>query len=161
MACRKDKPVKWSAVAKSGDVDIITTQCEAYGLAEFGHEYEIEIPTSEMTSQPPSRVWDPYCSVPCPYTHITPERESWGGCVWNSVNILPSSRTSCYVKVCIVLFAYKSVLGTVFQYATVLLIEMLIILCVTIITGWSVHNYLYVSGDKLSACELISHCITI
>ena len=48
MACRKDKPVKWSAVAKSGDADIMTTQCEAYGLAGFGHEYE-EIPTSEMT----------------------------------------------------------------------------------------------------------------
>jgi len=48
MASRKDKPVKWNAVAKSGDADIITTQCEAYGLANFGHEYE-EIPTSEMT----------------------------------------------------------------------------------------------------------------
>ena len=61
-------------------------------------------------------------------------------------------------KVCIVLFAYKSVLGTVFQYATVLLIEMLIILCVTIITGWSVHN---VCLRRRSAFELISHCIAI
>jgi len=53
MACRKDQPVKWSAVAKSGDADITTTQCEAYGLADFGREYE-ELPTSEMTSQPPN-----------------------------------------------------------------------------------------------------------
>ena len=53
VACRKDQPVKWSAVAKSGDADITITQCEAYGLAEFGHEYE-ELPTSEMTSQPPN-----------------------------------------------------------------------------------------------------------
>ena len=53
MACRKDQPVKWSAVAKSGDADITITQCEAYGLADFGHEYE-EIPTSGMTSHSPN-----------------------------------------------------------------------------------------------------------
>ena len=53
MACRKDQPVKWSTVAKSGDAGITTTQCEVYGLADFGHEYD-EIPTSGMTSQPPN-----------------------------------------------------------------------------------------------------------
>ena len=60
MACRKDQPVKLSSVAKSGDADITTTQCEAYGLEDFGHEYE-ELPTSE----PPN----PECEIPtahCP-----------------------------------------------------------------------------------------------
>ena len=79
MACRKDQPVKWSALAWSGDADITTTQSEAYGLADFGHEYE-ELPTSEMTSQPPN----PEYEIPTAQstkslllcTHITAKGES-------------------------------------------------------------------------------------
>ena len=74
MACRKDQPVKWSAVAKSGDADITTTQCEAYGLADLGHEYE-ELSTSGMTSQPPN----PEYEVPnaqCPaYVSTSQQKE--------------------------------------------------------------------------------------
>ena len=38
---RKDEPVKWNEVAGSGDVNVITTQCEAYGTVNQGHEYEV------------------------------------------------------------------------------------------------------------------------
>ena len=38
---RKDESVKWSEVAGSGDTNIITTQCEAYGTVNQGHEYEV------------------------------------------------------------------------------------------------------------------------
>ena len=37
---RKDQPVKWSEVAGLHDVDITTTQCEAYVTVNQGHEYE-------------------------------------------------------------------------------------------------------------------------
>ena len=37
--CRKE-PANWSHVAKSGDEDITTTQCEAYELTNLGHQYE-------------------------------------------------------------------------------------------------------------------------
>ena len=74
MACRKDKPVKWSAVAKSGDADIMTTQCEAYGLADFGHQYE-EIPTSEMTSQPPNQEYEIPTAQCLAYTPTSQQKE--------------------------------------------------------------------------------------
>ena len=74
MACRKDQPVKLSVVAKSGDADITTTQCEAYGLAEFGHEYE-ELPTTEMTSQPPNPEYE-IPTAQCPaYVPTSQQRE--------------------------------------------------------------------------------------
>ena len=74
-AYRKDlQPVKWSGVAKSGDVDISITQCEVYGLADFEHsdEYE-EIPTSGMTSRP-SEYEIP--TAPCPaYVPTSQQKE--------------------------------------------------------------------------------------
>ena len=60
---RKGKPVKWSEVAGLNDVDITTTQCEAYVTVNQGHEYEdvtvIQPPSSEYeipTTQCPAYV---------------------------------------------------------------------------------------------------------
>ena len=36
----RKEPANWGHVAKSGDKDITTTQCEAYELTKLGHEYE-------------------------------------------------------------------------------------------------------------------------
>ena len=66
--------MKWSAVAKSGDVDIITTQCEAYGLADIGHEYE-QIPTSGMTSQPPNPEYEIPTAQCLAYVPTSQQRE--------------------------------------------------------------------------------------
>ena len=43
-------PLKWSEVARSGDTNIITTQCEAYVTVNQGQEYEVP----EHTGQQPS-----------------------------------------------------------------------------------------------------------
>ena len=63
-------------MAKSGDVDITVTQCEAYGLADIGHEYE-QIPTSGMTSasQPPNPEYE-IPTAQCPaYVPTSQQRE--------------------------------------------------------------------------------------
>ena len=108
-----------------------------------------------------SRVQNPYCSVPCLCTHITAKGESWGGCVWNSVNILTNSRCILHVMlvVCIVVLHTPS-LGTVFHMYGV--------------TDWNAHHNLH--GDEYSrlecswlfecvrrqsACELISQPLAI
>ena len=61
--CRKEPP-NWDHIARSGDEDITTTQCEAYELTKLGHEYEdlsvyqepeYEIPVSEGPANVPTR----------------------------------------------------------------------------------------------------------
>ena len=71
--CRKDQPIKWSEVAGSSDVNITTTQCEAYVAVNQAHEYE-EIPTN-TAQQPPG----PEYEIPvtkCPAYVPTSERDS-------------------------------------------------------------------------------------
>ena len=46
---RKGKPVKWSEVAGLNDVDITTTQCEAYATVNQGRKYK-----DVTVTQPPS-----------------------------------------------------------------------------------------------------------
>ena len=68
---RKDEPVKWSEVAGSGDINIITTQCEAYVTVTQGHEYEVP----DHTGQQPS---GPQYEIPvtkCPAYVTTSEQE--------------------------------------------------------------------------------------
>ena len=63
-------------MAKSGDVDITVTQCEAYGLADFGQSHENEqIPTSGMTSQLPNPEYE-IPTAQCPaYVPTSQQRE--------------------------------------------------------------------------------------
>jgi len=74
VACRKDQPVKWSAVNRSGDTDITTTQCEAYGIEDLAHEYE-ELSTSGMISQRPNPEYE-IPNAPCPaYASTSQQKE--------------------------------------------------------------------------------------
>jgi len=74
VACRKDQPVKWSAVNRSGVANITTTQCAAYGIADLGHEYE-ELSTSQMTSQPPNPEYE-IPNTQCPaYVSTSQQKE--------------------------------------------------------------------------------------
>ena len=71
--CRKDQPIKWSEVAGSSDVNITTTQCEAYVAVNQAHEYE-EVST-HTAQQPPG----PEYEIPvtkCPAYVPTSERDS-------------------------------------------------------------------------------------
>ena len=72
---RKDQPVKWSEVAGSGDVNITTTQCEAYVTVNQGHEYE-EV-TPHIAQRPPGTEYE----IPvtkCPAYVPTSERPDGG-----------------------------------------------------------------------------------
>ena len=64
FACYRKEAADWSHVARSGDEHITTTQCEAYELANFDHEYEeiagyqnpeYEIPIAECSADVPTR----------------------------------------------------------------------------------------------------------
>ena len=91
MACRIDQPVKWSAAAKSGDADITSTQCEAYGLEDFGYE---ELPTTEMTSQPPNPEYE-IPTAQCPAYIPTSQQELRRMCMkLCECTILLQTRTS-------------------------------------------------------------------
>ena len=63
LCCRKE-PTNWGHVARSGNEDITTTQCEAYELTKLGHEYEdlsgyqnpeYETPIGEHSADVPTR----------------------------------------------------------------------------------------------------------
>ena len=71
--CRKDQPIKWSEVAESSDVNITTTQCEAYVAVNQAHEYE-EIPT-HTAQQPPGPEYE-ILVTKCPAYVPTSERDS-------------------------------------------------------------------------------------
>ena len=68
---RKDEPVKWSEVAGSGDTHIITTQCEAYGTVNQGHEYEVP---EHRGQQPPGPEYE-ILVTKCPAYVPTSEQE--------------------------------------------------------------------------------------
>ena len=53
---RKDEPVKWSEVAGSGDVNVTTTECEAYGTVNQGHEYEVPEHTGQQPPGPEDEI---------------------------------------------------------------------------------------------------------
>ena len=53
---RKDEPVKWSKVASSGDVNITTTECEAYATVNQGREYEVPEHTGQQPSGPENEI---------------------------------------------------------------------------------------------------------
>ena len=67
---RKGKPVKWSEVAGLNDVDITTTQCEAYATVNQGCKYE-----DVTVKQPPSSEYD-IPSTQCPAYVATSKKKS-------------------------------------------------------------------------------------
>jgi len=74
--CRKAQPVRWTAVDKPDNEDVVITQCEAYGLANptLEQEYE-EIPVSGERWQVPVAE-DDIPTNPCPaYVQTSEQKE--------------------------------------------------------------------------------------